>query len=112
MALRTEYLAMHRRSAAQFARLGVTAEQFVFLAALADGGAVTQRGLACRAISDPKTVRAMLLLMEKRGAHRTHIGPGRRLSSDRNADPKGGHEWATWKNHFYVFAPLLFPPTK
>jgi enterochelin esterase-like enzyme len=25
---------------------------------------------------------------------------------------KGGHEWARWKNHLYVFAPLLFPPAK
>ena len=25
---------------------------------------------------------------------------------------KGGHEWAGWKNHLYVFAPLLFPPAK
>lgn len=25
---------------------------------------------------------------------------------------KGGHEWASWKNHLYLFAPLLFPPAK
>ncbi len=67
MALRAAYLAMHRRSDAQFARHGVTADQFVVLAALADGGAVTQRDLARRAFSDPNTVRAMLLLLEKRG---------------------------------------------
>src|SRR5205085_66588 len=46
MALRAAYLAMHRRSDAQFARRGVTADQFVLLAALAGGGAVTQRDLA------------------------------------------------------------------
>lgn len=21
---------------------------------------------------------------------------------------KGGHDWTSWKNHLYVFAPLLF----
>ena len=67
MALRAAYLAMHRRSDAQFARHGVTADQFVLLAALAGGGAVTQRDLARRTFSDPNTVRAMLLLLEKRG---------------------------------------------
>jgi DNA-binding MarR family transcriptional regulator len=67
MALRAAYLAMHRRSDAQFARLGVTADQFVILAALAGRGAVTQRDLARRTFSDPNTVRAMLLLLEKRG---------------------------------------------
>lgn len=25
---------------------------------------------------------------------------------------KGGHDWASWKNHLYAFAPLLFPPAK
>ncbi len=25
---------------------------------------------------------------------------------------KDGHEWASWKYHLYVFAPLLFPPAK
>jgi DNA-binding MarR family transcriptional regulator len=65
MALRAAYLAMHRRSDAQFARHGVTADQFVLLAALAGGGAVTQRELARRTSSDPNTVRAMLLLLEK-----------------------------------------------
>jgi enterochelin esterase-like enzyme len=25
---------------------------------------------------------------------------------------KGGHDWASWKNHLYVFAPLLFPSAK
>jgi DNA-binding MarR family transcriptional regulator len=67
MALRAAYLALHRRSDAQFARHGVTADQFVILSALADGDAVTQRQLARRTLSDPNTVRAMLLLLEKRG---------------------------------------------
>lgn len=67
MALRGAYLALHRRSDARFARLGVTADQFVLLAALAGADALTQRELARRTSSDPNTVRAMILLLERRG---------------------------------------------
>jgi DNA-binding MarR family transcriptional regulator len=66
MALRAAYLALHRQSDAHFSRYGVTADQFVVLAALAHGESVTQRELARRTSSDPNTVRAMLLLLEKR----------------------------------------------
>ncbi|MBN9523266.1 winged helix-turn-helix transcriptional regulator [bacterium] len=67
MALRAAYLALHRRSDARFARHAVTADQFVLLAALSGGDALTQRELARRTSSDPNTVRAMLLLLERRG---------------------------------------------
>lgn len=67
IALRTAYLALHRRSDAAFAPLGVTADQFVLLATLARGHALTQRELARRMSSDPSTVRAMLILLEQRG---------------------------------------------
>jgi DNA-binding MarR family transcriptional regulator len=68
MALRAAYLAVHRRSEARFARHGVTADQFVLLASLFRGGhALTQRELARRMSSDPSTVRAMLVLLERRG---------------------------------------------
>jgi len=67
IALRAAYLALHRRSEAQFAPHGVTADQFVLLATLARGQALTQRELARRMSSDPSTVRAMLVLLEKRG---------------------------------------------
>jgi DNA-binding MarR family transcriptional regulator len=68
MALRAAYLALHRRSEAQFAPHGTTADQFVLLATLAQGGhALTQRELARRMPSDPSTVRAMLVLLERRG---------------------------------------------
>jgi DNA-binding MarR family transcriptional regulator len=68
MALRAAYLALHRRSETAFARHGVTADQFVLLATLARGGhALTQRELAGRMASDPSTVRAMLVLLERRG---------------------------------------------
>jgi DNA-binding MarR family transcriptional regulator len=67
MALRAAYLALHRRSEAAFAEHGVTADQFVLLATLSRGQALTQRELAGRMSSDPSTVRAMLVLLERRG---------------------------------------------
>lgn len=67
LALRAAYLALHRRSDAQFSVHGVTADQFVLLATLSRGAALTQRELARRMSSDPSTVRAMLVLMEKKG---------------------------------------------
>ncbi len=65
LALRTAYLTLHRRSDAVFSAFGITADQFVLLATLARGQAVTQRELAARMPSDPSTVRAMLVLLEK-----------------------------------------------
>lgn len=67
LALRSAYLALHRRSDARFAEYGITADQFVLLATLARGDAMTQRELAARMPSDPSTVRAMLVLLEKQG---------------------------------------------
>lgn len=68
IALRGAYLALHRRSETAFAPYGVTADQFVLLATLARGGhALTQRELASRMSSDPSTVRAMLVLLERGG---------------------------------------------
>jgi DNA-binding MarR family transcriptional regulator len=67
IALRTAYLIMHRKSDAVFAEHGITADQFVLLATLSGGHAMTQRKLAARLASDPSTVRAMLVLLEKLG---------------------------------------------
>jgi len=67
LALRRAYLALHRRCEAQFAPENVTADQFVLLATLARGRALTQRELARRMASDPSTVRAMLVLLERSG---------------------------------------------
>lgn len=67
IALRAAYLALHRRSDAVFAAQSVTADQFVLLATLSRGHALTQRELARRMSSDPSTVRAMLVLLERRG---------------------------------------------
>jgi DNA-binding MarR family transcriptional regulator len=66
-ALRAAYLALHRQTNACLAKDGVTADQFVLLAALADADGVTQQELVRRVGSDPNTVRAMLLLLEGRG---------------------------------------------
>lgn len=67
MALRGAYLALHRRTELRFAPHGVTADQFVLLATLEPGHALTQRELARRMPSDPSTVRAMLDLLEVHG---------------------------------------------
>ena len=79
MELRAAYLTLHRCSDMQFAKLGVTADQFVLLATLARGHALTQRELAARMPSDPSTVRAMLVLLEERGlvSRNTHPTDGR-----------------------------------
>ena len=78
-ALRAAYLALHRQTNDCFAEHGVTADQFVLLAALSDADAVTQQELVRRAGSDPSTVRAMLVLLEGRGlvARRRHPADGR-----------------------------------
>ena len=64
--LRAAYFGMHRASDAHFSRSGVTADQFVLLACLAEKDAITQQELARRASSDPSTIRAMLVLLEGR----------------------------------------------
>jgi DNA-binding MarR family transcriptional regulator len=82
LALRAAYLALHRRSDAHLARHGVTADQFVLLAILAQEDSLTQQELARRASSDANTVRAMLLLLEGRGlvAREKHPTDGRARS--------------------------------
>jgi DNA-binding MarR family transcriptional regulator len=79
LALRAAYHGLHRQSDTQFAEHGVTADQFVLLATLARGAALTQRELAARMPSDPSTVRAMLILLERRGlvSRDTHPTDGR-----------------------------------
>jgi DNA-binding MarR family transcriptional regulator len=61
--LRAAPFAMHRASDAHFSSFGVTADQFVLLACLAQQDAITQHELARRASSDPSTIRAMLVLL-------------------------------------------------
>lgn len=66
IALRAAYLTMHRRTDSILLRSGVTADQFVVLAELSEGVALTQRDLVSRTWSDPNTLRAMLVLLEHR----------------------------------------------
>ena len=66
MALRTAYLAMHRQANLAFEPGEITADQFVVLYALAEYDSSTQQELALRASCDPNTLRAMLILLEKR----------------------------------------------
>ncbi len=75
IALRAAYMALHRRTDAAFAEYGMTADQFVLLATLYRGDAMTQRELAKRMPSDPSTVRAMLVLLEKQGLVRRKQHP-------------------------------------
>ena len=75
LALRSAYLAMHRKTDTQFAPYGVTADQFVLLATLSRGDAMTQRELARRMPSDPSTVRAMLVLLETQGLIERDVHP-------------------------------------
>lgn len=65
LALRAAYMALHRSTEAKFAPHGVTADQFVLMLALQESRTLTQRELADRISSDPSTVRAMLVLLEK-----------------------------------------------
>jgi DNA-binding MarR family transcriptional regulator len=79
IALRGAYLAMHRRTSAALAAEGATAEQFVVLHALSQGEAITQQELVERTSSDPNTLRAILVLLERQQliSRRKHPTDGR-----------------------------------
>ena len=79
MGLRAAYWAMHRQTDACLTRHGVTANQFVLLALLAEDDGITQQQLVRRASSDPNTIRAMLVLLESRGlvSRKRHPDDGR-----------------------------------
>jgi DNA-binding MarR family transcriptional regulator len=82
MGLRRAYWAMHRHTDACFRRDGVTADQFVLLYALAERDGISQQELVHAVVSDPNTVRAMLVLLEGRGlvARGRHPSDGRARS--------------------------------
>src|SRR5262249_32134477 len=67
MSLRGAYLAVHRQADGEFARYGITGDQFPILAVLSDGAVLAQAELCRRTHSDPNTISAMLALMETRG---------------------------------------------
>jgi DNA-binding MarR family transcriptional regulator len=79
LALRFAYLTLHRRTGAALSADGVTADQFVVLSALSESSALTQRELVERTASDHNTLRAMLVLLERRGLieRRPHPTDGR-----------------------------------
>jgi DNA-binding MarR family transcriptional regulator len=88
MGLRAAYLLMHRQTNSFLAPFGMTADQFVLLALLAEKDGITQQELTQRANSDPNTIRAMLVLMENNGVvardqHPTD-GRARRVSLTRS----------------------------
>lgn len=82
MALRRAYLAIHRQTNDALVPTGVTADQFVVLCELAQGASKTQRELVDRTASDSNTLRAMLVLLERRGLvqRRPHPTDGRAWS--------------------------------
>ncbi len=82
MGLRVAYLALHRRTNADLAFLGVTADQFVLLTSLAGGEGVTQKELVRRTGSDPNTISEMLARLEDKGMveRRQHANDGRAKS--------------------------------
>ena len=67
MALRAAYWAMHRQADALLQPHGVTANQFVLMSVLAEHEGLTQQEIVRHANSDPNTVRAMLLLLQRTG---------------------------------------------
>jgi DNA-binding MarR family transcriptional regulator len=87
--LRAAYLGMHRLSDAHFSRHGVTADQFVVLAALAEQSEVTQQDLVRRVSSDPSTLRAMLVLLEGRGLVKRERHPGDGRARSVSLTPRG-----------------------
>ncbi len=67
MSLRGAYLTIHRFAESEFARYGISADQFPVLTVLRDGAVHTQSEVCVHTYSDPNTMGAMLALMETRG---------------------------------------------
>lgn len=86
--LRTAYMLMHRQTQSLLAGYGFTAVQYVLLALLKIEDGITQQELTRRASSDPNTVRATLLLLERHGmvvrrSHKTDRRAWRILLTDK-----------------------------
>jgi DNA-binding MarR family transcriptional regulator len=82
MRLRVAYLAVHRRTNAVLVPLGLTADQFVLLTALAESDGVRQQELVSRTGSDANTMSAMLARLEAKGlvSRKQHAEDGRARS--------------------------------
>ena len=65
--MRGAYLNFHRRAQVHFSKHGVTADQYVLLAVLAEEEDLTQKELTRRSYSDANTVTAMLNRLEEKG---------------------------------------------
>lgn len=79
MALRGAYLYLHRSAEELFSSLETTADQFVILNLLAEQEGLTQAALVKASFSDPNTIRAILVPLERRGLvkRRPHPTDGR-----------------------------------
>lgn len=66
LSLRAAYLAMHRRTNECLAVLDITADQFVCLLSLHKQEGIIQRELVTLVSSDPNTIRAMLVILERK----------------------------------------------
>jgi len=97
MGLRAACWSMHRQTNAHLASQDATAEQFVLLSLLAERDGTTQQELCRRACSDANTIRAMLVLLEKRGlvARRPHPTDGRARCV--TLTRKGRQAYETWQ---------------
>jgi len=80
---------MHRQTSLHLSPHGITADQFVCLAILNEEDGITQNELVKRATSDPNTMRAMLMLLEKRELLERHQHPTDGRARLVNLTPKG-----------------------
>jgi len=75
MQLREAYFSIRRSAQARLATTGATVDQVVVLTLIAEEQGLTQRDIVERLFSDPSTVRAMLVLLEKREWIRRDFDP-------------------------------------
>jgi DNA-binding MarR family transcriptional regulator len=75
MQLRAAYFSLRRTAQTSLAASGATVDQVVVMTLLAEEPALTQQEIVERSFSDPSTVRAMLVLLERRGWVRRESDP-------------------------------------
>jgi DNA-binding MarR family transcriptional regulator len=75
MQLREAYFSIRRSAQARLTATGATVDQVVVLTLIAEEQGLTQRDIVERSCSDPSTIRAMLVLLEKRGWIRRDFDP-------------------------------------
>ena len=104
MSLRSAYLSMHRQSELNAMKHGITANQFVLLMLLAEEDGISQKDLVERAFSDPNTIRAMLVLLEKRGLveRDPHPKDGRKRNVTITSKGRGIYELVSQENNSMI----------